>query len=441
MASSKQAIFIKPDYAEAYSNLGNVLQDLGQLDEAKESYNKALALKPDYIEAYSNLGKVLQDLGEPDEAIKSYNKVLTLKPDWAEAHYNLGNVLKDQGKLDKAMESLGKALSINPDFAHAHINLGFALLAKGNLKQGLNEYEWRWKHEKTAPKKRFFSQPEWNGEADLSNLKILIWGEQGPQDMVIWSSLLSQIKALAQCCTLECTPKLVPLFIRSFPEIHVQPENFEFDIDRKDFDYHLPIGSLFKHFTSNLLEGPEPKPFLKPNLKQVTYWKNRLNKLGSSPFVGISWKSPLITPQRSPNYTELWEWESIFKNCNATFINLQSTDHLDDLDRVERDTGRRVHDFKDLDQFNNLDEVAALTKALDLTISVSTAVAAISAGVGTPTWVISWKQSPWNNTLLAPRGPSVKFFQRDTWDKWGTTFEEIEESLVHIINNNNFELQ
>ena len=39
-ASLKNAIAFRPDYAEAYSNLGNTLQALQRLDEAEASYKK-----------------------------------------------------------------------------------------------------------------------------------------------------------------------------------------------------------------------------------------------------------------------------------------------------------------------------------------------------------------------------------------------------------------
>ena len=52
----QQSLAIKPDYAEAYSNMGIALKDQGKLEEAIEAYNKALAIKPDYAEAYSNMG-------------------------------------------------------------------------------------------------------------------------------------------------------------------------------------------------------------------------------------------------------------------------------------------------------------------------------------------------------------------------------------------------
>ena len=45
---------IKPDYAEAHNNLGNVLAGRGQIDEAIAHYQKALEIKPDYADARRN---------------------------------------------------------------------------------------------------------------------------------------------------------------------------------------------------------------------------------------------------------------------------------------------------------------------------------------------------------------------------------------------------
>jgi Flp pilus assembly protein TadD len=52
---------MKPDYAEAHSNLGVTLKELGRLDEAEASYRQAIALKPDYAEAHNNLGNTLKN--------------------------------------------------------------------------------------------------------------------------------------------------------------------------------------------------------------------------------------------------------------------------------------------------------------------------------------------------------------------------------------------
>ena len=46
------------DNSIAYLNLGNILRDLGQLEEAELSTRKAIELKPDFVDAYSNLANI-----------------------------------------------------------------------------------------------------------------------------------------------------------------------------------------------------------------------------------------------------------------------------------------------------------------------------------------------------------------------------------------------
>ncbi|MDP6597225.1 MAG: tetratricopeptide repeat protein [Candidatus Poribacteria bacterium] len=46
-------IEFQPDCAEAYSNRGNVLKELGQLEAAADSYNQAIELQPDCAKAYT----------------------------------------------------------------------------------------------------------------------------------------------------------------------------------------------------------------------------------------------------------------------------------------------------------------------------------------------------------------------------------------------------
>jgi tetratricopeptide (TPR) repeat protein len=428
-ASFRKALSLIPDYAEAHDNLAKVLQDLGRLDEALASCQKALALKPGYADAHNSLGNALHDLGRRDEAVASYHKALALNPDYAEAHGNLGVALQDLGRLDEAAASFRKALAIKPDYARGHYNLGFALLATGRLEEGLDEHEWRWRTAQFPSRQRCFSKPRWDGNASLEGRTILVWGEQGPQDMATWSCRLAQVSERAGHCIVECPPKLVPLFARSFPPVEVRPETGNSDVEPDDFDVHLPMGSLFRHCPAGLAEASPEKAFLIPDPHRVTFWKKRLAQLGSGPFVGISWKSPLMTPRRSPNYTELADWTPVFAHGEAVFVNLQCKDHEDDIDAAGRDLGVRIHDFKDLDLYDDLDDVAALAGALDVVISVSTAVAAITAGIGTPTWVAAWRQSCWNNVLLAPRGPCVRFFERDTDEPWDGVFAAIAERL------------
>ena len=66
-----KALEIEPNLAEAHSNLGTTLKELGRLKEAEaESFTQAITLKPDLVEAHNNLGNILQELGRIDEGNK-----------------------------------------------------------------------------------------------------------------------------------------------------------------------------------------------------------------------------------------------------------------------------------------------------------------------------------------------------------------------------------
>ena len=110
----RKVLTLKPDFPEAYYNLGNALFDQGRLDEAADCFVKATTNKPDYAEAHYNLGVVLQDLDRLDESTSSYQQAVKFKPDYAEAHHNLGTIFFNQGKLEEAVRSMQIAVENAP---------------------------------------------------------------------------------------------------------------------------------------------------------------------------------------------------------------------------------------------------------------------------------------------------------------------------------------
>ena len=139
--SYKKALKINPDYADAYSNMGNALKDKGDLEAAIQSYKQALKIKPDYAQAYNNMGNALKDKGDLEAAIQSYKQALKIKPDYAQAYSNMGNALKSQGDVEAAIDSFKQALKIKPDYAQAFNNMGNALSEKGDLEAAIENYK------------------------------------------------------------------------------------------------------------------------------------------------------------------------------------------------------------------------------------------------------------------------------------------------------------
>jgi tetratricopeptide (TPR) repeat protein len=431
----KEVITLKPDSAEAYSNMGNVLKDQGKLEGALKAFEKAIFLKPDFAEAFNNMGIVHHAQNQVDEAINSYKKATSLKPDYAEAYSNMSSVLKDQGKLELAIEAVKKSISFKPNSSEGHLNLSFMLLNSGKIKEGLDEYEWRCKTARGLSRHRSFSQPLWNGKESLKDKRILLWSEQGIGDTINWVSCLLFVSSQAKNCILECQDKLIPLLKRSFPKIDVKSENRKLDKYRKDFDVHLPMGSLYKNFIKEILYNKKVETFLVPEPTRVNFWKKRLKSIGKGPYVGISWKSSNLTSERSQNYAPITAWYPLLRLPGITFLNLQYKDFSNDLGLIQSELGVKVHNFDDLDHYDNIDDVAAFCAALDMVVSTKVTPSLISAGVGTATKLLNWRQSSWNNILMNPRGPNIDIFERNTWETWDNVIDLVAEDILKLTKN------
>ncbi|HTN65172.1 MAG TPA: tetratricopeptide repeat protein [Burkholderiaceae bacterium] len=135
--SYQKALALQPNYAEAHNNLGAVLQVQGKYQDAVMSFRRAIRMKPDCAEAYASLGNTLMLLGKLDAAVENCRRALSLNPSLTEAHNNLGSALQKQGKLNEAFQSFQHAVAINPIFALAHSNLGSMLLREGKLDEAI----------------------------------------------------------------------------------------------------------------------------------------------------------------------------------------------------------------------------------------------------------------------------------------------------------------
>jgi cytochrome c-type biogenesis protein CcmH/NrfG len=119
----REALRIKPGYADALYNLGMTYDKLGQSHQAIVYYREALRVKPDYAKAWNNLGTVYHELGQLEQADTYYRKALQTKPDYADAWYNLGLAYAEYGRLHQAIACFREALRIKPDFKEARHSL------------------------------------------------------------------------------------------------------------------------------------------------------------------------------------------------------------------------------------------------------------------------------------------------------------------------------
>jgi tetratricopeptide (TPR) repeat protein len=108
----RKAIQLKPDFAEAYHNLGNIQYLLQDYEGALVQFNKSIQLKPNAPEAYSSRGALYYVLKKYKDALEDLNKAITLNSTLAEALQTRGSLYNSLGKKEEACQDWQKAASL-----------------------------------------------------------------------------------------------------------------------------------------------------------------------------------------------------------------------------------------------------------------------------------------------------------------------------------------
>jgi len=117
----------------AHNNLGIVLFEKGQLDDAIVHYRTTLQMQPNFWDADYNLGTALLGKGHVDEAIFYCDKAVRMQPNDPDAQVALANALLQKRRIDDAIAHYQKAVAIRPDYFLARYGLGHALLEGGKF--------------------------------------------------------------------------------------------------------------------------------------------------------------------------------------------------------------------------------------------------------------------------------------------------------------------
>src|SRR5436309_4647436 len=137
----RQAIELRSGYAEAHYNLARLLAEKGEFNDAINHYEATLAINPVDAEAHNNLGATLFKGDRVDDAIAHYRQALAIQPDYAEASCNLAAALLSRGDMDGAIARYLTCVAVLPDHADAQYNLASALLRKGRIDEAVIHYE------------------------------------------------------------------------------------------------------------------------------------------------------------------------------------------------------------------------------------------------------------------------------------------------------------
>ncbi len=428
-AAFAQASRLEPAFFEAHANLATVLTALGRTADALDAAERAVTLAPDRPGSLLNRANARRDAGDMAGALTDLTRAVGLAPGFAEGWSTLGNLYHDTGDLAYALDAHRRAVEAAPSLAQAHWNRAFSLLASGQLAEGWDEYEWRRLTVAARPEPREYPWAPWNGES-VKGKRVLVWREQGIGDEIHFATCLTDLAAAGARITLLASPRLVPLFARSFPTIMVLPDGAE--LGQSDFDFQVGIASLPRALRRNRSDFLRSGAFLAPDPAVRAEWALRLSALGPGPKIGLCWRSGLLTPERIRHYPDLSAVARLVGLAGVVWVNLQYDDCAADLAVVEAGTGVRIHRWADLDLRNDLDGVAGLIAGLDGVVTAATAVSSMAAALGRPTWQMD-SGSDWTvfGERVSPWFPSLTVVRRAPDESgWLTVVGDIRAELV-----------
>ena len=104
-----------------------LMDEKGDLKEAKELYLKAVQKEDTVADAYCNLGIIESKGGNYAKAVNYLTLCLKQDSRHYEAHFNLANIYGEAGNLDLAKLHYEIAIEIEPEFSNSYFNLGLIL--------------------------------------------------------------------------------------------------------------------------------------------------------------------------------------------------------------------------------------------------------------------------------------------------------------------------
>jgi len=355
------------------------LLSLGRFEEALADAERCIGKSPDNVMAHFSRGNALRELNRWEDAVAAYERVLALDPDVANAHRNLAGALRVLGRLDDAISHFDRALALGANDIETRAGKGLLLLSTGKFAEGWAQYDGRL-DDRTPGTTRNYPQRRWAGEAVDGTL--LVWGEQGLGDQILYASMIPDLAGRATHVVAEVAPRLADLFARSFPGIKVVP--VEQGLHRGPVAAHAPIGSIGQYLRRSFEDFPRRDGFLVADAERTAALRTRL-AAGGRRVIGISWNSrnPAFEKAKS---AALADFASIFRLPNCRFVDLQYGDTAGERARLQKDMGVTLEHLDDIDTTQDIDGLAALISACDAVATVSNTTAHLAGALGRPVW-------------------------------------------------------
>ena len=419
----ESAIKLRENDPALHHNIAVVLTQLNQSDKAIKCYLKSIQLNSTNSLTYYNLGNLLANKLLLNEAIDYYFKAININPNNVKFYYNLAHSQSEKGDYYSAIKNYEKAISIDENFINAKYNLARLHLATENFKSGWSFFEER--HNQGNPDQRIqkiLKLKKWNGKKTSGT--VYVHGEQGVGDLILHASIIFDLYKVHEKICLIVDSRLKDLFKRSFNKIKVL--SYQNKITFNDNDLHITLASLGSFFRKSINDFPRyKKGYIIPNLNKTEYFKKFFKK-NRNIKIGFSWRS--VGDRGSLRTISLEKLSKILKTEKIDFVNLQYGESKSEINNFQKKYKKKLINFSNIDLKNDFESLSAIIKSCDLVITISNAVAHLSAAIGKETWIIVPVNTQWHwfyNRKDSLWYPKVKLFRQNKFNDWNDTIEKV----------------
>jgi tetratricopeptide (TPR) repeat protein len=420
----RRAIGIEPDRAEVHYNLSGLLQALGHGGEALAACGRAVELKPDWAPAWNRLGTLLQSLGQEREAVAAFRRAAEMDPAWHLPHHNLGELAMHRSPED-AVASFRAAIEREPGFAPAHLDLGVLLLGRGDFAEGWREFEWRFAAAGRTPGRPGHAAPVWDG-SPLAGQTVMVWIEQGLGDHIQFSRFVRAIRERDGRVWLQTPKPLMRLYATLDGVDRLIPEGAT-DEEIGAFDFQIPLLSLARIFDAGPGRLPGPVPYLTVPAGVEEACGATLPPADGELRVGIVWASRQGVSVGGRRDCGVEPFVRLARLPGVALHSLQFGERAHDLAAHPgsgiADLSAAVGDFA---------TTAAFVRAMDLVITVDTAMAHLAGALGQRVWTLLSEPADWRwlrGRADSPWYPTMTLFRQSRPGDWDGVFAAVERAL------------
>ena len=408
---------IEPNNLSSLNSLGRVYHEKRDTEKAENFFLDALKIDGSSYHVINNIAGFYREEGKGDKAIEYYKKAISLNPNNPYIYNNLAKTYFDLSNHKDAKANSFKALKLKPGDSDVQKTLSFIYLKDHDFENGWNYFDGRLSLDEFIKKNENIEKL--NNKLfrkkilKNSNSKFLVIREQGVGDEILYGSMYEDLLKNIENVTIECDPRLLNLFKRSFQKYS---NNFvelgsisSKDDELQKIDHVLYAGSLGRYFRKNISSFINV-PFFKVDEIKYNEIQNKLQKYQNKYKIGISWKS-FNNRYSLDKSLDLNDFKNVFELPNSDVFNLQYGDVLHEINNFNYEKNKLLN-IKDLDLYNDFEGVASLLKSLDIFITISNSTAHLAGSLGVKTLLIKpdnyslfhyWNQksnkTPWYSSV------------------------------------------